>query len=590
MGFSLNRWRRFLTACHCALGLFGALAVSPGFAQSAETGPVRARDGMVVTSQADASRAGAAMLERGGNAVDAAVAAAFALAVTQPFSAGIGGGAFLLIRTSEGEMVALDARETAPAAATPDMYTRPGVPERASLVGPLAVATPGFVAGLVVALRRFGTLTLAEVLEPAVTLAERGFEISPYHARMLGYMSERGMPERFPETGRIQFPPSGTPIEAGWRLVQEDLARTLRDLAWEGPAGFYQGAVARAIADDMAKTGGLLTLEDLAAYRPKLRAPVSGRYRGYVIHSFPPPSSGGVAVIESLNILAGFHLRSLGADSPASQHRIAEALKLAFVDRNTYLGDPDYVDVPVAGLLSLKHAAALRALINPPWWQRPFWTWGSDEVALEVRSPGRPLDDSGTTHLSTTDGTGGAVALTMTINTPFGSGMTVPGTGIVLNNEMDDFSVATGVPNVYDLVDVRGANAIAPGKRPLSSMSPTVVEKDGALFLVTGSPGGPRIISTTLQTILNVVDFGMEIDAAVAAPRIHHQWIPHRVSVEQAMPEAVVEGLRARGHEIQSRRAWSASESIRVDAPSGWHLGAADPRRDGLAVGYTQAP
>jgi len=529
------------------------------------------------------------MLERGGNAVDAAVAAAFALAVTQPFSAGVGGGAFLLMRTSEGEMVALDARETAPAAATSDMYTRPGVPERSSLTGPLAVATPGFVAGLSVALRRFGTLTLAEVLEPAVGLAERGFEISPYHARMLGYMAERGIPERFPETGRIQFPPPGTPIAAGWRLVQEDLGRTLRNIAWEGPGGFYQGAVARAIADDMVKSGGILSLEDLAAYRPKLRKPVSGRYRGFTIHSFPPPSSGGVAVIEALNILSGFDLRGLGVDSPASQHRIAEALKLAFVDRNTYLGDPDYVNVPVAGLLSQQHADALRALINPPWWQRPFWTWGSEEVALEVKSPGRPLNDSGTTHLSTTDGAGGAVALTMTINTPFGSGMTVPGTGIVLNNEMDDFSVATGVPNVYNLVDVQGANAIAPGKRPLSSMSPTVVEKDGALFLVTGSPGGPRIISTTLLSILNVVDFGMEIDAAVAAPRIHHQWIPHRVYVEKTMSEEVVEGLRARGHEVQSRRPWSASESIRVDA-SGWHLGAADPRRDGLAVGYTREP
>ena len=551
---------------------------------------MRARDGMVVTSQADASRAGAAMLARGGNAVDAAVAAAFALGVTQPFSAGIGGGAFLLIRSPEGELVALDARETAPAAATPDMYTRPGVPERASLSGPLAVATPGFVSGLAAALRRYGTLTLAEVLEPAVALAERGFAISPYHARMLGYMHKRGMHERFPETGRIQFPPPGTPIEAGWRLVQEDLGRTLRTIAWEGPAGFYRGPVAQAIAEDMAKSGGILSAQDLAGYRPVLRAPVSGRYRGYEIHSFPPPSSGGVAVIESLNILSGFDLRGLGVDSPASQHRIAEALKLAFMDRNTYLGDPDYVDVPVAGLLSAQHADALRALINPPWWRRAFWTWGRDEVAIEVRSPGRPLNDSGTTHLSTTDGAGGAVALTMTINTPFGSGMTVPGTGIILNNEMDDFSVAIGVPNVYDLVDVRGANAIAPGKRPLSSMSPTVVEKDGALFLVTGSPGGPRIISTTLQAILNVVDFGMEIDEAVAAPRIHHQWIPHRVSVEAAVPEAVVEGLRARGHEIHSRRAWSAAESIRVDAASGWHLGANDPRRDGLAVGYTQDP
>jgi gamma-glutamyltranspeptidase/glutathione hydrolase len=297
-----------------------------------------------------------------------------------------------------------------------------------------------------------------------------------------------------------------------------------------------------------------------------------------------------VAVIESLNILEGYDLASLGAGSSASLHRIAEALKLAFADRNTYLGDADFVSVPVAGLIAKKRGHILREYINPPRWRRAPWTWGRDESAILVEVPGQPQNDAGTTHLSTTDGQGGAVALTMTINTPFGSGMTVPGTGIILNNEMDDFSVAPGTPNTYGLIDVKGANSIAPGKRPLSSMSPTFLVKDGKLFMVTGSPGGPRIISTTLQAILNVVDYGMSVSAAVAAPRIHHQWLPNRISVEPELPADVVEGLRDRGHEVKDRgRRWSAAESIVIDPETGMHLGGNDPRRDGLAKGFDRA-
>jgi gamma-glutamyltranspeptidase/glutathione hydrolase len=563
------------------------VAALPAPLLAAAPGPVRAPDGMVVTSQRDATEAGHKMLRVGGNAVDAAVASAFALAVAQPFSAGLGGGAFLLIRKPDGEVVALDARETAPAAATVDMYTQPGVDEYASLRGSLSVATPGFVAGLALALERYGTLSLAQVLEPAVELAERGFEIGPYHVRMLGFMQKRGMDEAFPETGRIQFPQKGQPIELGWRLVQRDLGRTLRSIAWEGTTGFYHGAIAEAIADDMAKSGGLVTREDLAGYEPKVRPALQGTYRGYDVYSFPPPSSGGVAIIESLNILEGFDLASLGAGSSASLHRIAEALKLAFADRNTFLGDSDFVDIPVAGLIDKSRGTLLRGYINPPRWRRAPWTWGRSESAIEVAVPGQPQNDAGTTHLSTTDGQGGAVALTMTINTPFGSGMTVPGTGIILNNEMDDFSVAPGTPNTYGLIDVKGANSIAPGKRPLSSMSPTFLVKDGKLFMVTGSPGGPRIISTTLQAILNVVDYGMSVSAAVAAPRIHHQWLPNRISVEPDVPADVVEGLRARGHEVKDRgRRWSAAESIVIDPETGWHLGGNDPRRDGLAKGF----
>jgi gamma-glutamyltranspeptidase/glutathione hydrolase len=543
---------------------------------------------MVVTSQADSTRAGLAMLALGGNAVDAAVASAFAASVTQPYSAGIGGGAFMLLHLAGGETIAIDARETAPAAATRDMYVHPGVAERASLKGPLAVATPGLVAGLALALERYGTMSLAEVLEPAIDLARRGFEIGPNHVETLEWVRERGFPERFPETARIQFPPPGTPLEPGWRLVQRDLARTLGHIADHGPAGFYRGPVARAIADDMVKSGGILSAEDLARYAPAVREPLRSSYRGYEIVTFPPPSSG-VTLIQALNILEGFDLGRHGSGSSASIHRMAEALKLAFADRAAFLGDADFVEIPTHRLVSKGYAAAQRARINPPRWRRPPWTWGRSEVAIRVESPGNALNDAGTTHLSTSDAAGNAVAITMTINTLFGSGMTVPGLGIVLNNEMDDFSVAKAVPNVYGLIDTQGANAIAPGKRPLSSMTPTIALRDGALFMVTGSPGGPRIVSSTLLSLVNVMDFGMTVQEAVSAPRFHHQWEPDKLYLEPAPPADVVEALRARGHAVQIQDwHWSATEAITVDPETGWHRGGSDPRRDGLALGYTK--
>jgi len=572
------------TATLVLLLVLGAPALR---ATAAAKAPAFGRDGMVVTSQPDATRAGIAMLALGGNAVDAAVASAFAASVTRPYSAGIGGGAFILLRLSDGEILAIDARETAPAAATRDMYLEPGVDEKASLYGPLAVATPGLVAGLALTLERYGTMTLAQVLEPAIALARRGFEIGPEHADTLEWLRGRGWPERDSETGSIQFPPAGVRAEPGWRLVQTDLARTLRKIAKRGPETFYRGAIAQAIVDDMVKSGGILTAEDLANYKPVVREPVRGAYRGVAIASFPPPSSGGIALIESLNILEGFDLASFGAGSSTSIHHIAEALKLVFADRAAYLGDSDFVDVPTEWLISTAHADALRARINPPRWQRAPWTWGQTEFAIRVPSPGRPLDDSGTTHLSTSDAAGNAVAITMTINTSFGSGMTVPGTGIVLNNEMDDFAEAINTPNAYGLVDMRGANLIAPGKRPLSSMTPTFVTRGDELFMVTGSPGGPRIISTTLLTVLNVVDYGMTIQEAVSAPRFHHQWNPDRISVEQAHPADVVDALRARGHEVKvSDWNWSSAEAIVLDAESGWQQGGSDPRGDGLALGY----
>ena len=543
---------------------------------------------MVVSSQADATRAGVAMLESGGNAVDAAIATAFAVGVTQPFSTGIGGGAFILIRAADGDVVAIDARETAPAAADRDMYVREGVPERASLAGPLAVATPGLVSGLALALERYGTKPLAEVMAPAIALAGDGFAIGPRHARMIEFMRGRGLAVNFPETAAIQFPPDGTPARPGWRLVQADLAATLRRIAREGPPGFYEGPVARAIAAGVKERGGILTAEDLRAYEPRVREPVRGTYRGHEIVSFPPPSSGGVALIEALNILEGFELGAHGAGSSASMHRIAEAMKLAFADRAAFLGDPDFVDVPVARLVSKEHADALRARINPAWWRRAPWTWGKGEVAITVEAPGLPVDDAGTTHLSVSDAAGNAVAITKTINTPYGSGITIA--GVILNNEMDDFAKAPNEPNVYGLVDTRGANAIAPGKRPLSSMTPTIVTRgrgeDEELLMVTGSPGGPRIITTTLLSILNVIDYGMDVRQAVSAPRFHHQWIPDKLVVEPATTADVIENLRARGHTVDvSERNWSAAEAIVIDPETGWHTGGNDPRRDGLALG-----
>ena len=543
---------------------------------------------MVVSSQVDATRAGVSLLEAGGNAVDAAVATAFAVGVTQPFSTGIGGGGFILIRMADGRVAAIDARETAPAAATVDMYTREGVDERASVRGPLAVGTPGLVAGLALALELYGTKSLSECLQPAIALAETGFDVSPYNVRLMEFMRRRLSPERFPETARIQFPAPGEATRAGWRLVQEDLANSLSLIAEQGPSAFYEGPIAEAIVFEMERRGGLVSAVDLANYQPVLREAVTGSYRGLTIHSFPPPSSGGVLLVQMLNILEGYDdLAARGAGSSASMHVIAEAMKLAFADRAFFLGDPDFVAMPIDTLVSKQYAAAQRARIDPPWFRRAPWNWFRGEMASSVEAPGIPVEDHGTTHLSVTDRFGNAVAITKTINTPYGSGITVPGTGILLNNEMDDFAKAIGVPNSYGLIDTRGANLVAPGKRPLSSMTPTIIEKDGKVFLVTGSPGGSRIISSTLLSILNVVDYGMNVKQAVAAPRFHHQWEPDQLVVEPAVPADVVEGLRARGHDVDvSPRNWSAVEAILVDPESGLHYGANDPRRDGLALGY----
>jgi gamma-glutamyltranspeptidase/glutathione hydrolase len=562
------------------------LLAATAAARAAAPAPAVSARGMVASPQADATRAGVEVLRAGGNAVDAAIAVAFALSVSDPHHSGVGGGGFLLVRLADGRAFAIDARETAPAGATRDMYVAPGAPERASQLGALSVATPGLVAGLALAHERFASRPWAELLAPAIRLAEDGFAVGPAHAAALGFWQKAGLAERFPETAAIQLPPDGAPIRRGFRLVQRDLAATLRTLAAEGAPAFYEGALAQAIAAEVQRRGGILTALDLALYRPKLREPMRGSYRELEVLSFPPPSSGGVALLEMLNVLEGFDLAGRGAGSSAASHLIAEAMKLAFADRNAFLGDPDFVEVPVAGLTSKPYADALRARINPPRWRRAPWSWGRSEVALRVEGAGEPPRGGGTTHFSVADAAGNAVAATQTINLILGSGITVPGTGIVLNDEMDDFSAAPGRPNAFGLVDTTGANAVAPGKRPLSSMTPTLVLRSGKPFVVTGSPGGPRIITTTLLTILNVVDFRMDASEAVAAPRIHHQWLPDVLEVEPGTVADVVDDLRRRGHEVRvADREWASAQLIVADPASGLFTGASDPRGDGLAEG-----
>ncbi len=555
--------------CLIAVCLFASGALMPAYAAAPE--PARGERAMVVSPHAVATEAGIEMLEAGGNAVDAAVAAAFALGVAQPQSTGIGGGGFLLIRLADGRAVALDARETAPAAATVDLYTREGLPPRASTLGGLAIGTPGMVAGLALAVEEYGTLSLAQVLAPAIRAAEDGVVFGAYQARFLGFVQRPEFVARFPETARIQFPPGTT---ASTRKRQPELARTLRKIAQDGPRAFYEGEIAEAIVAATQANGGILTTADLAAYQPRLREPVRGTYRGLELLTFPPPSSGGVTMLEVLNIIEADDLAASGAGSSASIHLIAEALKWAFADRAVHLGDPDFAEIPVARLISKAHAKELRSRIG--------------ERAGAVEGPGYAVDDKGTAHLSVADAAGNAVAFTGTINGPFGSFVTVPGWGILLNNEMDDFVTDPEGTNLYGLQGRRdSANLVEPGKRPLSSMSPTIVLQDGRLRFVAGSNGGPRIITSVLLTLLHHFDWDMDVAEAVSFPRFHHQWRPDRIQLEGAHPADVQMALEARGHEVKRvDEITTGVQAIAVDPETGELRGAPDPRRDGLAKGY----
>ena len=544
---------------------------------AASKAPVRGAQAMVVTTEPRATQVGISVLKRGGNAVDAAVAVGFALAVTHPSAGNLGGGGFMLVRQARtGETVVIDYREKAPAGARRDMYldTQGNVIENASTVGYRAAGVPGTVAGFELALQRYGTMKLADVIAPAIALARDGVDLSFYESESL--REDSGLLGKFPESRRI-FLRDGRFYSPGERFVQPELAASLETVARGGAKEFYEGSIARRIAAEMGANGGLITLDDLRNYRAIVRQPVKGTYRGCEVYSTPPPSSGGTALVEMLNILEHFPLERYGQGSSQSLHLIAEAMRLAFADRAEYLGDADFLRVPVSGLTSKRYARGRFETIDP-------------YLASQASSPGHgnPLafESEQTTHYSVVDKDGNAVANTYTLNGGYGSGVTIAGTGILMNNEMDDFSAKPGSPNAYGLVHGE-ANAIAPGKRPLSAMTPTIVLKDGQLFLVLGSPGGPTIINTVLQTILNVIDYRMTIQEAVDAPRMHHQWIPDKLTLERTgFAQDVQDGLKSRGHTLAVRGTIGDCQAIMIEPKTGVRLGAADPRNDGLALGY----
>jgi gamma-glutamyltranspeptidase / glutathione hydrolase len=533
---------------------------------------VPAEHGMVVAQEKISAQVGADILRRGGNAVDAAVATGFAMAVTYPRAGNIGGGGFMVIHSTErNEDITIDYRETAPDATTPEIFLgADGKPDAAkSRDSALGVGVPGTVAGLALALEKYGSgrFTLAQLLEPAIGLARDGFLVGDDIADTLPGWHKRLV--RWPSSARIFSRPDGTPLGEGDRLVQSDLAETLSAVAAQGPRGFYEGPVAEKLAKAVTDAGGIMTPADLKSYQAVIRAPVRGTYRGYDIVSMPLPSSGGVVLVETLNILEGFQLADLKQGSPASLHLLIEAMKRAYADRARYLGDPAFVNAPIGTLTAKDYAAKLRATISAD------RATPSKQLVSTATSP---HEGSNTTHFSVVDGSGNAVSNTYTLNFSYGVGLVADGTGVLLNNELDDFTAAVGASNAYGLVGFE-ANLPGPGKRPLSSMSPTIVLKDGKPVLVTGSPGGSRIISTVLQVIVNVLDYKMDVAAAVAAPRLHHQWLPDEVRVEGGFPDHVLLELKAMDHLIVAPMGQTSANSIAVTANG--PLGAPDPRSRG---------
>ena len=532
---------------------------------------------MVAADHIVASQAGADILHRGGNAVDAAVATALVLGVVNPSSCGIGGGGFMLIYLARPHRtVALDYREVAPAAATRDMFVRDGrvVPEL-SRQGGLAVAVPGEVAGLATAQRRYGRLPWAAVVQPAIRYAADGFAIQQHLATEIAENADQL--RRDPQLAKTYLHDDGTPLRLGESLRQPQLAATLRRIAERGPAAFYRGELAAAIARNVQGRGGLLSEADLLQYRPRWRRPLRARYHGNTVLSMPPPSSGGGILLEILGILRHDDLVALGADSPTYLHLLTEAMQHGFADRARYYGDPEFVDVPIPELLAPANEALLRRRIRATRTLEPN-AYGSTVAMLAAASR-----DAGTSHLSVMDGDGNAVACTTTINTAFGSFVTAGDTGIILNNEMDDFSAQPGVPNVYGLVGTE-ANSIAAGKRPLSSMTPTIVTRAGRAVLALGGSGGPLIISATLQVLLNILAFDLPATAAVAAPRIHDQWVPPVLAVEPEIPALTRTVLAQYGHTVKEMPRMAAIQVVRTDA--GVFEGASDPRKGGAAVGW----
>ncbi|HML95154.1 MAG TPA: gamma-glutamyltransferase [Thermodesulfobacteriota bacterium] len=585
----MNHFKRGSTALYAAL-LTAALLTAfispvtvgprasdlPGPDREAIFHPVYAQNGMVVSEEKHATEAGLQVLKEGGNAVDAAVTAGFVLAVTFPRAGNLGGGGFMLVRMAEtGEVVAIDYREKAPMAVTAGTFLDEdgNVDTEKTRYSVLSAGVPGTVAGLALALEKYGTIPLERAIRPALELAENGFPVSEGLAASLD--DARPRMEKEPGSIRVFFKEGGEPYAPGDVLVQKDLAETLRLISEHGPGAFYEGEIAVKIARFMKERGGLITEKDLKEYSAAPREPVRGTYRGYKIYSMPPPSSGGVHLIEMLNILEGFPLGEYGHNTARTINLMAEAMKFAYADRSEHLGDPDFKKVPVAELTSKKYAEKLRKKMSP----------GRVTPSVLVK-PGEMPHGEGrnTTHFSVVDSKGNMVSNTYTLNFDYGSKIIVPGTGILLNNEMDDFSMKPGEPNAYGLLGGQ-ANSPEPGKRMLSSMTPTLVLKDGEPFLATGSPGGSLIITTVLQIITNVIDFGMNISEATNAPRVHHQWLPDKLRIEKGISGDTLRLLTERGYTIDTGNTMGSAQSIMKKGE--FLYGASDPRRPGgLAEGY----
>src|SRR5712692_1646875 len=584
---------------HCKLFILLLLSSTKAGTTQASGGaviPVQAPHAMVASVHRLASRAGVEMMQAGGNAVDAAVATGFALAVVHPQAGNVGGGGFMLLRMADGKTHFIDYREKAPAAATANMYldARGNVTEDASVVGYKAIAVPSSVAGMVYALKKYGKLPLQRVMAPAIKLARDGYPLAWEDAQDL--RDDKHLAQ-FPESRHI-FQRDGNYYKAGEIFRQPELARTLERIA-ANPDDFYHGQMAKELAAAIQKGGGLVTATDLADYEVKEREPVRDSYRGYEIISAPPPSSGGIALIEILNILEGYDLAKLGNRSAQAMHLTLEAFRRAYFDRAEFLGDPDFTKIPVAQLIDKRYGAAWRESIDPAAatasrdLRRPEIFSQLEQYAALHPQARVVREPQHTTHYSVVDAEGNAVAVTTTLNDSFGSRVTAGGLGFLLNDEMDDFTAKQGVPNVYGLIQ-GPANAIGPGKRPLSSMTPTIVLKDGKLFLVLGSPGGARIISTVANMLMGVVDYGMNIQEAVNAPRFHHQWLPDVVRVEPWFSPDTVRRIEQMGHKVEFGIKesgtwgpyWSDGECIAIDLKTGDRLGASDARNNGKAVGF----
>ena len=596
MGFPLILLLKFLAPMHCQsyrlvkiVALFWFLLLIfqiGGFDVKAQTAilsgkdifrPEIANQGMFVGSEPIASEIALEVLKNGGNAIDAAVTAGFVMAVTFPRAGNIGGGGFMLVYLAkEKKVVAIDYREKAPRSATKNMFLDDlgNVDSTRSRFSHLSAGVPGTVAGLALALKKYGTLSLSQALAPAIKLAEKGMLVDEDFSDSLKQRAKSL--KKWKASKKIFFGSNDKVPEPGERFFQKDLANTLQDISDHGVNSFYKGKTAKLITREMKKHGGLINARDLAEYRPTIRKPVSGMYRGFEIFSMSPPSSGGVHIIQILNILEGFNIKEKGHNSAATIHLMVEAMKRAYADRSKYLGDTDFVQVPLKGLTSKKYAAALGTDIRKG-------------ITMSPKiSPGEPViyESPETTHFSVVDRFGNAVSNTYTLNFSFGSGIVVDGAGFLLNNEMDDFSAKPGVPNAYGLIG-GAANAIEPEKRMLSSMSPTIVIKENKPLLVTGSPGGSRIITTVLQVIMNVIDHQMNIQEAVNAPRIHHQWFPDEIRVEKGINKDTFNLLQKMGYQIAEKNSMGAAASILIDSKNRQLHGAADPRRRGKAMGYS---